>query len=95
LSASGIGLTIAKALVEGMGGHIRAESAGSGHGSTFAFTLPCGMIGFLDQNIAQQWLELNQPGSVTGHSQQEAFAGRQAGVRVTAPLVAGVSVSES
>jgi signal transduction histidine kinase len=40
LGGSGIGLTIAKALVEGMGGQIRAESAGAGQGSTFAFSLP-------------------------------------------------------
>lgn len=40
LGGSGIGLTIAKALVEGMSGRIRAESAGSGQGSTFTFTLP-------------------------------------------------------
>ena len=37
---SGIGLTIARALVEAQGGRIWAESAGEGHGSTFAFTLP-------------------------------------------------------
>jgi signal transduction histidine kinase len=37
---SGIGLTIARALVEAHGGHIRAESAGEGRGSTFTFTLP-------------------------------------------------------
>jgi signal transduction histidine kinase len=40
LGGSGIGLTIAKALVDGMGGHIRAESPGPGQGSTFAFSLP-------------------------------------------------------
>jgi two-component system sensor histidine kinase BaeS len=37
---SGIGLTIARALVEAQGGHIWAESAGLGQGSTFHFTLP-------------------------------------------------------
>jgi len=37
---SGIGLTIAKHLVEAHGGRIWAESAGQGKGSTFAFTLP-------------------------------------------------------
>lgn len=37
---SGIGLTIARALVEAQGGRIWAESAGDGQGSTFYFTLP-------------------------------------------------------
>src|SRR6266498_4883554 len=37
---SGIGLTIARALVEAHGGRIWAESAGEGNGSTFHFTLP-------------------------------------------------------
>jgi histidine kinase len=37
---SGIGLTIARALVEAHAGHIWAESAGDGQGSTFIFTLP-------------------------------------------------------
>jgi histidine kinase len=37
---SGIGLTIARYLVEGHGGRIWAESAGEGQGSTFTFTLP-------------------------------------------------------
>jgi signal transduction histidine kinase len=37
---SGIGLTIARALVEAHGGRIWAESAGDGQGSTFNFTLP-------------------------------------------------------
>lgn len=37
---SGIGLTIARALVEAHGGRIWAESAGEGQGSIFAFTLP-------------------------------------------------------
>jgi two-component system sensor histidine kinase BaeS len=40
LGGSGIGLTIARALVEAMDGRIRAESAGSGQGATFSFTLP-------------------------------------------------------
>ena len=37
---SGIGLTIARALVEAHGGRIWAESGGEGHGSIFSFTLP-------------------------------------------------------
>ena len=37
---SGIGLTIARALVEAHGGRIWAESAGQGQGSTFTFSLP-------------------------------------------------------
>jgi two-component system sensor histidine kinase BaeS len=37
---SGIGLTIARHLVEAHGGHIWAESAGEGQGSAFTFTLP-------------------------------------------------------
>ncbi len=37
---SGIGLTIAKHLVEAHGGHISAESHGPNQGSTFTFTLP-------------------------------------------------------
>ncbi len=36
---SGIGLTIARHLVEAHGGSIQAESAGEGKGSTFSFTL--------------------------------------------------------
>ncbi len=41
---SGIGLTIARALVEAQGGRIWAESAGEGQGSTFYFTLPAQRI---------------------------------------------------
>ena len=37
---SGIGLTIARSLVEAMGGRMWAESPGLGKGSTFSFTLP-------------------------------------------------------
>ena len=40
LGGSGIGLTIAKALVESMGGRMWADSQGPGQGSTFTFTLP-------------------------------------------------------
>ena len=39
---SGIGLTIAKYLVEAHGGEIRVESEGVGKGSAFTFTLPVG-----------------------------------------------------
>jgi len=37
---SGIGLTVAKKLVEAMDGRIWAESAGQGQGAVFSFTLP-------------------------------------------------------
>jgi two-component system sensor histidine kinase BaeS len=40
LGGAGIGLTIAKALTEAMGGHMIAESTEPGQGSTFTFTLP-------------------------------------------------------
>ncbi len=40
LGGSGIGLTIAQALITAMGGTIRAESVGPGKGSVFTFTLP-------------------------------------------------------
>jgi signal transduction histidine kinase len=40
LGGSGIGLTIAHALITAMGGSLRAESAGLGKGSAFTFTLP-------------------------------------------------------
>jgi signal transduction histidine kinase len=38
---AGIGLSIAKALVDAHGGHIEAHSDGHGTGSTFSVTLPC------------------------------------------------------
>lgn len=37
---AGVGLTIARALAETMGGTLQAESPGPGRGSTFTFTLP-------------------------------------------------------
>ena len=40
LGGSGIGLTIAKALVEAMGGALTVQSPGLNQGSTFTFTLP-------------------------------------------------------
>jgi signal transduction histidine kinase len=40
MGGSGIGLTIARALVEAMGGRIWAQSPGSRQGATFTFTLP-------------------------------------------------------
>lgn len=45
LGGSGIGLSIAKALVEAQNGAIRAESAGPDQGSTFWFTLPISRAG--------------------------------------------------
>ena len=39
-SGLGLGLAICKGLVEAHGGRIRADSAGSGRGATFTFTLP-------------------------------------------------------
>ena len=41
----GLGLSIAKQLVEAHGGTIRAKSAGEGHGATFVVTLPLSPLG--------------------------------------------------
>lgn len=45
---SGIGLTIAKHLVEAHGGSIAARSPGTGHGATFLFTLPSARRGHVE-----------------------------------------------
>jgi signal transduction histidine kinase len=43
LGGSGIGLTIAQAIVEAHGGRITAASPGLGQGATFSFSLPLAM----------------------------------------------------
>jgi histidine kinase len=40
IGGSGVGLTIARHLVEAQGGTIEAKSPGLGKGATFSFTLP-------------------------------------------------------
>lgn len=40
IQGTGLGLSISKAIVEKLGGTMRAESAGRGKGSTFYFTIP-------------------------------------------------------
>ena len=44
LSAPGLGLAIARVIIERYGGWVRAESAGRGRGTTFRFTLPLSNI---------------------------------------------------
>lgn len=50
LGGSGVGLTIARALVEAMGGGIWATSAGVGQGATFGFKLPLAYDHFLTKS---------------------------------------------
>ncbi len=40
IQGTGLGLSISKAIIEKLGGTMRAESAGKGKGSTFYFTIP-------------------------------------------------------
>ena len=51
LDSSGLGLSIAKRIVEKHGGKIWAESPGKGKGSTFYFTLPIGKEQY-EENLA-------------------------------------------
>ena len=52
LGGSGIGLTIAKALIEAQGGRIWAKSDGLGHGATFSFVLPVAITSSLSPDLA-------------------------------------------
>jgi signal transduction histidine kinase len=54
---AGIGLSIAKALVEAHGGQIVASSDGLGSGSTFSITLPCRPARVATRNPNQTWAE--------------------------------------
>lgn len=51
-SGLGIGLALARSIVEMHGGTLRAESAGSGHGSTFTFELPGADVGSVEPEHA-------------------------------------------
>lgn len=52
LGGSGIGLTIAKALIEAQGGRIWAKSDGLGRGATFSFVLPVAITSSLSPDLA-------------------------------------------
>lgn len=56
----GLGLSIARELVEAHGGRIRAESAGSGQGATFVITLP------IDEEPGQE--DVDDDGSRSSHT---------------------------
>jgi CheY-like chemotaxis protein len=64
IKGTGLGLAIVKKIVEALGGSIGAESAGSGHGSRFWFTLPLAMtasIGRKHAAVVQPLPELVPP----------------------------------
>jgi signal transduction histidine kinase len=46
-SGSGLGLTIARAIIEDHGGKLTATSAGTGLGTTFHIDLPTAVVAYL------------------------------------------------
>jgi nitrogen-specific signal transduction histidine kinase len=60
----GLGLAIAKAIVDAHGGHIQAESLGAGRGATFTVTLP---LAETQQSVNAQLAPPKSPGAQKAH----------------------------
>jgi len=74
----GLGLPLAKGIVELHGGKIWAESAGLGRGTTIAITLPYQAVGILEADISTDETTADTTITVESTSSDSAAAGRAA-----------------